>query len=266
MKERGWRLIGILVIVAVLISANGCALRLGARLGKLRTESETVELGDAKSVRVDISMGAGELDVTGGADELLEADFTYNVDEFKPEVKYSGSTLIVRQPEVRVGVRSLASLGDYRYEWDLRLNDDVPIDMEIDLGAGEADLVLGSLSLTRLDIARGAGELRVDLSGASSLTRLDIDGGAGRLTLDLTGDWQNDLKARIEGGVGEKTLRLPTDVGVRVEVETGVGSVDARGLRKEGNVYTNDAYGESDVTLDVDLEVGVGAVDLELDR
>jgi len=36
------------------------------RVGELRTESKTVELGDAKSVDVNIPIGAGDLKVTGG--------------------------------------------------------------------------------------------------------------------------------------------------------------------------------------------------------
>jgi hypothetical protein len=69
--------IALMVIIAVLLTASGCGS--GVRVGELQTESQTVELGGATSVRVEIDMGAGELDVTGGAAELLEADFAYNV-------------------------------------------------------------------------------------------------------------------------------------------------------------------------------------------
>jgi hypothetical protein len=62
------------------------------RVGDLRTESQSVKLGDAKPVRVEINMGAGDLGVTGGAEKLLEADFTHNVARLKPEVEYTGDT------------------------------------------------------------------------------------------------------------------------------------------------------------------------------
>ncbi len=252
----------LLAMVAVLLAASGCGR--GVTVGKLQTDSETVELGDAASVRVEIDMGAGELDMAGGAAELLEADFTYNVAELEPEVDYRGGTLTVQTPDVRVGIGSLWDLDDYRYEWDLRLNDDVPMEARITLGAGRADLRLGSLSLTRLDIVRGAGEIVVDLSGSTSLTRLDVSGGAGEVTVDLTGDWQEDLQANIEGGLGQRTLILPRDTGVRVKVEVGVGNVDATGLTKEGEYYTNDAYGQSEATLYVEVGGGVGETELRL--
>ncbi len=239
MNTRISKSVAFLAIVVMLL-ASGCAS--GVRVGKLQTESQSVELGGAESVRVEINMGAGELDVAGGADKLLQADFTYNVAELEPEVKYSGGTLIVQHPDVETKVTSLWGLDDYRYEWDLSLNDDVLMDMSIDLGAGKIDLQLAGLSLTGLDVNMGAAEA----------------------TIDLTGDWARDLDVTVKAGVGRATLRLPRRVGVRVTVETGIGAVDAPGLSKEGNVYTNDAYGESAVTLRIDIKAGVGKINLEL--
>jgi hypothetical protein len=254
--------IALLAMVVVLLAASGCSS--GARVGALRTESETVELGGAAPVRVEIEMGAGELKVAGGAAKLLEASFTYNVAELKPEVDYRGGTLTVRTPDVSTGIASLWDVNEYRYEWDLRLNDDVPMDMQVSLGAGRSNLQLGTLSLTSLQVTRGAGEVVLDLSGSTSLTRLNVGGGAGAVTVDLTGGWQDDLEATIEGGLGARTLILPADVGVRVKVEVGVGAVDAPGLTKEGEYYTNDAYGQSDVTLTIQVEGGVGGTELRV--
>jgi hypothetical protein len=258
------RTIGLTATAIVLLVASGC-IGQGRRLriGPLQTESRSVERGGAESVRVEIDMGAGELAVTGGAAGLLEADFAYNVADFKPEVDYDDGLLFVRQPEVE-GRASIWDVDDYRYEWELRFNDDVPIEMNVNLGAGRTDLDLGSLTLTRLGVDAGAGEVSLDLSGASSLTELNVDMGAGKLALDLAGDWQADLVGKIEGGLGEATLRLPRGVGVRVEVEGGLGAVNTSGLTKDGSAYVNDAYGQSDVTLRIDIEAGVGAIDLEL--
>ena len=118
--------------------------------------------------------------------------------------------------------------------------------------------------MTRLDANAGAGDVTVNLAGASSLTRLDIDIGAGNVTLDLSGDWQVDLDADIKGGAGRATLWLPGDVGVRVDVQGGLGKVNASGLQKAGDAYVNDAYGKSEVTLHIDVEAGIGTIDLEV--
>jgi hypothetical protein len=228
-----------LAIMVVLLTTLGCApTTSSARVGSLQTESQSVELGDVESVRVEIDMGAGELNVTGGANELMEADFTYNVAALKPEVEFRGRNLTIRQPEVDIA--SFADLPDYRYEWELRFNDDVPMDISIKLGTGKMDLEMAGLSLTALE----------------------VDMGASRSTLDLTGDWASDFDANISGGVSSLTLRLPSDTGVRVEI-SGISRVNAGGLVKEGNAYVNEAYGNSEVTLDIFIEAGLGEINLE---
>lgn len=256
---------GLLTLIVVSFVATACIPIRGVRVGDLQTETQTVELDDADSVAVEIQMGAGVLDVSGGANELLEASFTYNVEELNPRATYDGGTLEVKDSDVDEGIESLFDLDKYRNEWDLKLNEDVPMQMEINLGAGPSHLALGTLALTTLDINGGAGNVELDLSGSPSLSQLDFGMGAGEVTIDLTGNWLNDLDARIGGGLGDLNLRLPGDVGVRIEVETGVGRVDVNGLTRDGDTYTNDAYGTSDITLRIDVDGGVGQINLDVE-
>jgi len=226
-----------LVLVAALL-LTGCGS--GARVGALQSVSQSVELGDAKSVRVEINVGAGDLKVTGGAEKLLEADLTYNVAELKPELEYTDGTLVVRQPNVE-GLPVLRGITDYRNEWGLRLYDQVPMDLRVDMGGGVSDLQLASLSLTRLDVILGAG----------------------KSTIDLNGDWARDLDATINAGAADVSVRLPRDTGVRVEVDRGPAMIEASGLRQDGDVYTNAAYGVSKMTLHVRIKAGIGRISLE---
>ena len=229
-----------LVTAAVLLSSCGTQ-----RIGEMQTESQSVELDDAESVRTELRQGFGKLNLSGGAEQLMEANFSYNVAEWEPEVDYDGgrqSTLTVQQGGFEGDGTNLLGLDDARNEWDIRLNNGVPTNLSIEMGAGENDLRLGSLSLTALDLQMGAGVA----------------------TVDLTGDWDQDLDVRIQGGAGAATLLLPRDIGVRVDAEGGIGEINASGLRQDGNTYTNDAYGSSDTTLSIDFEGGVGQVNLEV--
>lgn len=232
-------LIAIGLIAALLLA--GCGSR--ARVGALQTESQSVELGDAKSVRVEINFGAGDLKLTGGAEKLLEADFKYNVAKLKPVVEYTDGTLVVRQPDVS-GLPVLRDIADYRNEWGLRLNDEVPMDLSVDMGAGSSDLQLAGLSLTRLDIRLGAG----------------------KYTVDLSGDWARDLDVTIDVGAANISVRLPRDVGARVKVESGPHTTEATGLTKDGDVYTNAAYGVSEVTMQIDMQSGIGQINLDVEK
>jgi hypothetical protein len=112
----------------------------------MQRQSEAVDLENAQSVVAELRMGAGELNLTGGADALMEADFAYNVSEWEPEVSYDLSRetgeLTVEQGGSDEGVRLG---GDARNEWEVRLNDEVQTELHVEMGAGESDLDLDSL-------------------------------------------------------------------------------------------------------------------------
>src|SRR5215211_1361099 len=207
----------IVMMAGTVVFAGVCGVK---QVGDLQRQSQSVDVEEARSVRADLRMGAGELNLTGGANRLMEADFSYNVADWKPKVSYdvSGDTgeLSVKQ-DIIAGV----PVGEARNEWEVRLNDEVPTDLVVEMGAGESNL-------------------------------------------DLTGDYARNFDARIEGGVGEATVLLPSEVGARVTAEGGLGKINAEGLSREDDSFVNDAYGDSEVTLDVDIQGGVGQITLEV--
>jgi hypothetical protein len=158
-------------------------------------------------------------------------------------VKFTGGTLVIWEPgnEGRIDWRGITN---FRNEWDLHLNNEVPMDLSVDMGAGASELHLAGLSLTGLNLTLGAG-------GS---------------TIDLGGDWARDLDVTIDAGAGDITVQLPRDVGARVQVDAGAGTIEAPDLTKAGNVYTNAAFGTSDVTLQIDLQAGIGSINLEVNE
>jgi hypothetical protein len=236
--------LSIVMIAATAVLAGACGTQPGGsqQVGKMQEESKSVALKNADSVRAQLKMGAGELHITGGADQLMDGDFSYNVSEWKPKVSYDVNgqkgELVVQQGSANSG-----SVGaKARNEWDISLNDEVPTDLVVKMGAGESDLDLDSLALTGLDLQMGAG----------------------KTTVDLTGDYARSFDSSIEGGVGEATVLVPSEVGVRVRAEGGLGKINAEGFQREGDSYVNDVYGDSDVNLDLDVQGGVGQINLEV--
>jgi hypothetical protein len=235
MTPRNHRLAVIFATILVSFLFVACAR------GEVQRASEVVELGDASSARVEVTMAAGTLEIDGGARPLMDAEFVYNVPDWKPKVDYSVSggqgTLTVQQP-VSTDVR----LRDVRYEWQLALNDDVPLDLRVKLGAGDNTLDLSGLTLTNLEIIMGAGNVSVD----------------------LTGTWDSGFDTLIRGGLGKATVRLPSTVGTRVRVQGGLGRLTAVGLVRDGDAYVNEAYGKTDVTLNIEIQGAAGEVTLEV--
>jgi hypothetical protein len=212
-------------------------------VGQSHTDSQSVQLAGAAAVDVNVSMGAGNVTVGGGAADLLDADFTYNVAAWKPLVNYTvngaSGTLTVSQPDTRG-----SAIGNTRYEWNLRFNNDVPMKLTTNTGAGNTELRLGTLNLSRLT----------------------VNSGAGNTTMDLSGTPRQNLEATINGGVGNTTVRLPAGTGVRVVASGGLGKVTANGFTVNGDTYTNDVYGKTPVTLNIMVKLGVGNVTLETVR
>ena len=204
-----------------------------------------MDLNKAEMARAQIDMKAGELKIRGGAAKLLEAEFSYEDDLWKPEVRYGESgfrgNLRIWQPHIpfRVGPGG----GGSKNEWDLRLKDDVPLDLEVSLGAGKSVLDLKGLYLRSLDVHMGAGEV----------------------DLDLTGKWRKSFDARVRGGVGRATVYLPKEVGVEATARGAIGEIRADGFTRSGHNYTNGAYGKTPVTLRVDVEGGIGEINLRLE-
>jgi predicted membrane protein len=184
-------------------------------------------------------MGGGTLKVGGGAANWMQGDFAYNVPSWKPNMRYSNAggrgDLLIEQPS-----SNQVQMGNTTNEWDLKLNNEVPTDLTAHMGAGEARLDLGALSLRSLEIEMGAGELRLDLRGKPS----------------------HSYDVRVRGGAGEATVYLPRDVGINAKASGGIGEISVRGLRAEGDHWINDAYGKSKVQLHVDIQGGVGQINV----
>lgn len=204
------------------------------------TETSTISAVTADSVTVVVDLNVGDLIIEGGADALLDADFTYNVASWKPEVTYteSGShgKLTVRQPAAKGSAGRGAACN-----WRLRFSDEIALTMKIDLGVGGCALDLAGMMLTDLDTDVGVGEIIVDLGDA----------------LD------HDVNIGMDSGVGDIVLHVPEQANVILNCDTGIGSVDAGDLVKRDGEYVTDGPAESGATIRVNADIGVGDISVE---
>lgn len=236
------------ISVALLAGLGGCHVTINgdsatAGTGETIHESNTVELSKAKGVervRVDLELHAGELHVDGGAKELMEGDFTYNVASWKPEVRFdrSGfrSTLSIKQGG------NTATMGSTKNEWRLRLNDEIPTDFSLHCGAGENRLNLGGLDLRDVEVHIGAGRVELDLRGRQP---------------------KHDYSVSIHGGVGEAVVHLPADTGVVATASGGLGEIEVNGLEKQGGEWRSGASGKGKSTIHLDVHGGIGKITID---
>jgi hypothetical protein len=206
-------------------------------------DTQSVSLQGAQSVTANIDIPSGSLDVAGGASQLLSANFDYHEYDGAPRVEYSvsggrGDLSITQENKAHV------HLAIARNDWQLRFADNVPMDMNVQIGAGSSNLRLQGLNVKNLDVQAGVGQMN----------------------LDITGPRKSDLHVDIHGGVGAAIIRLPKDVGVRVHASGGIGSVSPHGLTRQGDDYINDALGKTPATIDLTIEGGIGSISLRMDQ
>lgn len=246
---------------------TSCHIQTNEASDEERTLTETIASEGIETVTTDLSISVGQLVVTGGADQLMEGEFTYQRADWKPEIDFqqSGTTgrLTIQQPNL--GENLNISFGNNTSnQWLVRLNDQVLQELNCKIGAGETELDLRGLSLNSVHIDAGVGQHEVNLTDCS-VPELVINAGIGEISVDLTGRWKNNLKGEINGGIGTLNLILPGDVGVRLDVQGGLGAVDVpTDFRREGQTYTSAHYDEEAYHLNLDVKAGMGSIEVKV--
>ncbi len=202
---------------------------------------KVIERKEEKELKVSLQLGAGKLQVTGGTDHIMEGTFSYKGDELDPSVSYEihdhqTGDLIISQKSTKGW-----DFFSVKQEWEVALNDTLPLSLHLELGAGKSDLNLKDLKLKDLVIEAGVGETRIDLSGHR----------------------KESFKVQIDSGVGKTRVMVPKQIGVKLEVDKGVGKIDADYFMKVGSSYQNQAYETADVKIEMDIDIGVGDVIIE---
>jgi len=261
-----------------------------APVGELRQEHRSVPIdAEATSARVQILFGGGEFRLEPGATGLLDGEFTYNVHDWAPrlESRTQGGVQIVTlrpQNEIRWGGWDAQ---DVRNEWEVKLNREAPLDLELSLGAFQGSMDLGGLRLRGLTLNAGAcdgdvafsapnpetiddlevmaGAARLSLTGLGNagFRSMTFRGGAGDFELSFDGAFKGQSTVYVESGMSKVVIRVPREVGVRVELEGGLSSTRLTGFSQSGNVFTNSSYGQASDQLIISVKMGMGELVLE---
>ena len=216
------------VIVA---SLWAIACRPSGPVGPVVHEHHTIGRGAATSARVEISMSAGELELKSGAATLFAGDFDFNVPVLKPAIDYAvnGATGTLK-------VSQGSTSGNYENTWRLSLDETTPVDLNMNLAAGDLELVLGRVNLRSLTVRLGAGDLNLDLRGTPS-----------------TG-----YSVNVQAGAGDTTIGLPASVGLSVRTSGLIGDSNVSGLEKRDGRWINPRADASSVTIDVQVQHAIG--------
>lgn len=273
----------ILSLAAVV--ALAAPMSLAAQSWKTFTSSRLVTNEDRLSVSV--GYGAGVLKLgRGDKGSLYRALFRFDEESADPIAEYGDQHL-----EVGISIhdhhgRSFRGRSDGP-SLDLQLGPDVPADIELDFGAGRADVDLTGIPVSRLElntgasesvlrmrelnpepmeeaiIAVGAADLRVSGIGNFNTSEIEIDAGLGSVVLELDGRWADDAMLSVEMGLGALEIRVPESLGIRVRRQSRfLSTFDAERLVRRGNVYQSVNWDTADRRVEIEISAALGSVDI----
>jgi predicted membrane protein len=85
----------------------------------------------------------------------------------------------------------------------------------------------------------------------------------GSVDLDFSGTWSRDLTVTTRLVLGKLTLRVPADVGVRVEVQRMIAGFEHAGLEKREDGWYSPNYDSAPFKLKVRAETLFGQIEVQ---
>lgn len=131
--------------------------------------------------------------------------------------------------------------GDPKFFSSVNLHKDVLWEMDLDLGAAEADLDLRDLLLKKLDLDVGAADLALRLGNKYPQTDVVISAGASNIT-----------------------VYVPKEVGLKIKLNSALSgnNLDGLELEKRGDTYISPDFDQKAVKINLEIEIGVGNLEI----
>ena len=114
-----------------------------------------------------------------------------------------------------------------------------------------------------LTLSTGAASIMVDRLGNANADEIVVRAGVGDVDLDMAGTWSHDSELRAEVALGALTIRVPSDVGVRVETSRVFASFSHEGLSENGGAYVSDNWDSATHKLRIYAQTVVGFLSIE---
>ncbi|HOT95613.1 MAG TPA: LiaF-related protein [bacterium] len=168
-------------------------------------------------------------------------------------------------------------------------------DLNLDLvvKAGELKMTLGDLHIQSLEVRSYAGESHIDFDkpnrcelktfdvdfkvgkvqlvnlGNANFSEADINSSVGEMSIDFNGEKIRHAMARVDLEIGETTIIVPEDIGVKVKVSKFLflSNVDyPNWFTQEGSYYYSRNYEKEKDSLYLVVSTGIGTLKMRVDK
>jgi hypothetical protein len=246
------------------------------------------QLRDSQPQRIRVQYRAGRVDVRGTSDPLLyNMHLRYDERRTVPLHRHDAE-----QRSTTLGLESVANRGrnmggSEPAELRLTLPRSAPLDLDLEFGGTQSVMDLGDMSLSSLRLECGATDAMLLFSRPNRVRMRDLDvnvgaadfaarqlananadqirirGGIGNVDLDFTGNWTHDLTVVTRLMLGKLTLRIPSDVGVKLELQRIAAGFEHSGLVKRDDGWYSPNYESAAHKLHVKAETFFGQVEVQ---
>jgi hypothetical protein len=151
----------------------------------------------------------------------------------------------------------------------------IPLDLSLSFSAADALLDMSGLDVSRLSVEAAASDgrltfgapnparlanaelrataagLEVKQLGNARADTIHAKATIGHIELDLGGDWSGSTALDLDAVLGVITVRVPSDVGVKVDASTTLGTIETPGFTsRDGALYSDNwASAKRSVTI-----------------
>ena len=227
----------------------------------------------AASARIEIDFSVAKASLTAiptDNENLFEARINY-IGEYEFEVSGAEERFIALRQKGRFprGVRQI--IGNNKdLNWDIALAPNIPYDLSVKGGIGEADIDLSNLLADVVKLETGVGKVALTLPARGKAFAASINGGVGKTDVVIPAGSGGELD--ISGGVGEVNITVAVDAAVRLSTDAGIGKVNLPNsfIRISGGdhfvgisgVWESPNFDEAEKQIIIDLDGGVGSFNL----
>lgn len=233
----------LLALVLILAVLAGALWLFGAGIGTgqvMAGEDVRQALDGATQAEVVIAPGVGTLHIEALPESasLVEGVIRLSRGErAMPEFAVEGGTATFTLRSEGVAFGPFVGLWDDQRGWDLGLNPDVPLQLEISLAVGRSDIDLTGLMVSDLEVSMGVGQTTVTLPD------------------------EGHFQAEIEGAIGQTVVVIPAGLAARIRVDTGLaGRQLPDGYQRRDDVYTSPGYESADNRVDLEVSQAIGNI------
>ncbi|HPC35016.1 MAG TPA: toast rack family protein [Candidatus Marinimicrobia bacterium] len=265
-----------------------------------RTDRYDIPYKGEEELDVNISFGLGTLNLKSHDDPkyLVHSIMTYSQMIYKPNVDYKilgnrgrlkmSTEKYNESDAIDIKKRKPSRADKELNKWFLEFSRKIPIYFSLDLGLGEGrldftDLRVRDLKLQcglsdvnvvfrnqnqdemrNLVIATGLGSVDVRGLGYANMERFNVECGLGTTELVFDGGLKQDIRGKIEVGLGSVIIEVPDDIAVEVRSQSSfLSSLNLRGFDRIGeNLYRSGNWQTAKKRIYLEIDVGLGSVDI----